>query len=672
MGITIKTEKDLTEIEKYLFYPETTPRKLYDVGFLRVVAVTLVLIGLTGIYLVSYYAPTPVMPISQLVGNFLMNYATVYIEGVVVEPPRAELQAGGKVRITLYVSDGSTDESFTIFVYDPTSTELLKMNKVPMVGDRVRILVQVRVREDFTYAYLQDARSVYIYERPGGEPVFVNNLSNVSQFQYVCANGLVSNPRIVSSGLLLNLDTRAGSVTVLVPNILQYMYANSEVFSSLWGRLQVARNNVTVCGVVYYYRGTSPEIVPRSIEEIRVESLAEEAKEIDISELPAYVGKYVTLTGRLTKLGYDSPTYMYLLYLSSDESGAQAVGLCDRSTLVTTIDPWSVGVGSKLRVYGLVRSESIIELINMSVIEVVQPPSLTISEALQEAYGTIVILRNVIVRNSYTTSGGSWQIDVEDSTGSIRIFVPSSVARGTGISIPGVNTVISVAGYRDVYGSLEEVVVFSENGIRIEAITTPTTPPPTPAFIPIEISQVSQYIDKNVSFVGVFSKIKYVSGVYYVEFTSLDGYYAVNVTMSRSQLASNIDPVVVGWKSVFRINGTVRDATTVTLFSVKLIELKSPLVVSVEQALSIGWGVPVMLINVTVVSSRSTSGNDWQIYVTDPSNKTILVFVPRSVVSELEFSLPTQGTLITVAGYRDVYGSTEEIIVYSVSGLIVK
>ncbi|MEM4428087.1 MAG: hypothetical protein QW036_04985, partial [Zestosphaera sp.] len=167
MGITIKTEKDLTEIEKYLFYPETIPRKSYDVGFLRVVAVTLVLIGLTGIYLVSYYAPTPVMPISQLVGNFLMNYATVYIEGVVVEPPRAELQAGGKVRITLYVSDGSTDESFTIFVYDPTSTELLKMNKVPMVGDRVRILVQVRVREDFTYAYLQDARSVYIYERPG-------------------------------------------------------------------------------------------------------------------------------------------------------------------------------------------------------------------------------------------------------------------------------------------------------------------------------------------------------------------------------------------------------------------------------------------------------------------------------------------------------------------------
>lgn len=137
----MKPEKELTEIEKYLYYPETTPRKVYDVGFLRVVAVTLALIGLAGIYLVSYYAPAPVVPINQLIGNFLMNYATVYVEGVVTEPPRVELQTGGKIRITLYLSDESTDESFTIFIYDPTSTELLRTNKVPMIGDRARILV---------------------------------------------------------------------------------------------------------------------------------------------------------------------------------------------------------------------------------------------------------------------------------------------------------------------------------------------------------------------------------------------------------------------------------------------------------------------------------------------------------------------------------------------------
>ncbi|MFN3267932.1 MAG: hypothetical protein ACK416_01585, partial [Zestosphaera sp.] len=325
----MRTEKDLTEIEKYLYYPETTPRKVYDIGFLRVVAVTLVLIGLTGVYLVSYYAPTPVVPINQLIGNFLMNYATIYVEGVIVEPPRAELQTGGKIRITLYVNDGSTDEPFTIFVYDPTSTELVRMNKVPMIGDRVRILVQVRVREDFTYAYLQDARSVYILERPGGEPVYVNDLSNVTQFKYVCANGLVSNPRIVSAGLLLNLNTKTGSVTVLVPNVLQYVYADSSVFSDLWSKLQIPRINATICGIVYYYRGTSPEIIPRSIEEIRIEGLTEEIKEIDISDLPAYVGVYVAITGRLTKLGYDSTTYTYLLHLSSDVSGARAVGRCD-------------------------------------------------------------------------------------------------------------------------------------------------------------------------------------------------------------------------------------------------------------------------------------------------------------------------------------------------------
>jgi len=664
----MKNEKELTEIEKYLYYPETTPRKVYDISFLRVVAITLALIGLTGVYLVSYYAPTPVMPIKQLKGNFLMNYATIYVEGVVVEPPRVELQSGGKIRLTLYLSDGSTDEPFTIFVYDPTSTELLKANKVPMIGDRVRILVQVRVREDFTYAYLQDARSVYILERPGGEPIFVNNLSNIDQFQYVCANGLVSNPRIVSSGLLLDLNTMSGSVTVLVPNVLKYVYGNDIAFNDKWNKLQITRSNATICGVVYYYRGTSPEIVPRNSEEISVESFVEEAKEIDISELPAYVGKYVTFTGTLTKLGYNSTTYKYLLHFSSEISGAQAIIQCDRSTLVSFIDPWSVGIGSKLRVYGLVRNDLIIELVNATVIETRPPPSLTIGEALQRAYGTIVVLKAVTVVNSYVTSGGSWQIDVGDGTGTIRIFVPSSVAKEMNIPVPGVGTVISVAGYRDVYGSMEEIVIFTKNGIRVENVTTP----PAPAFIPIEINQVAQYVNKNVSFVAVFSKIIYVSGTYYVEFTSSDGVYRVNVTMSRSQLVSNIDPTLVGWRSVFRINGTVQDPATVRLIDAILVWRENPLVVSVEEALSIGRGIPVMLINVTVAGSRTTRSGDWQINVTDSTGKIILVFVPRSVVSELGFEIPSTGTVLIVAGYRDVYASTEEIIVYSASGIKVR
>ncbi len=160
------------------------------------VVVTLVLIGLTGVYLVSYYAPTLVVPINQLIGNFLMNYATICVEGVIVESPRAELQTGGKIRITLHVNDGS---------------------------------------------------------------------------------------------------------------------------------------NATICSIVYYYRSMSPEIIPRSIEEIRIEGLTEEVKEIDVSDLPAYVGVYVVLAGGLTKFGYDSTTYAHLLHFSSDVSSARAVGRCGRT-----------------------------------------------------------------------------------------------------------------------------------------------------------------------------------------------------------------------------------------------------------------------------------------------------------------------------------------------------
>lgn len=69
----------------------------------------------------------------------------------------------------------------------------------------------------------------------------MNNLSGTTRFQYVCANGLVSNPRIVGSGLLLNLNTKSDSVTVLVPNILQYVYAGNDAFNDLWSKLQTKK-----------------------------------------------------------------------------------------------------------------------------------------------------------------------------------------------------------------------------------------------------------------------------------------------------------------------------------------------------------------------------------------------------------------------------------------------
>jgi hypothetical protein len=94
-----------------------------------------------------------------------MNYATFYIEGLITDPPRVDW-VGGKLRITLYINDGSTDYNMAVYAYDPLASEMISKNLVPMIGDRVRLLLQLRVREDYFYAYLQDTRGIQIIETP--------------------------------------------------------------------------------------------------------------------------------------------------------------------------------------------------------------------------------------------------------------------------------------------------------------------------------------------------------------------------------------------------------------------------------------------------------------------------------------------------------------------------
>ncbi|MEM4062099.1 MAG: hypothetical protein QXY11_04505, partial [Desulfurococcaceae archaeon] len=91
-------------------------------------------------------------------------------------------------------------------------------------------------------------------------------------------------------------------------------------------------------------------------------------------------------------------------------------------------------------------------------------------------------------------------------------------------------------------------------------------------------------------------------------------------------------------------------------------------VLTVSEALRRPYGSLVAIVNARVVSSRATSGNDWQINITDESGAIILVFIPRSVVAEIGQSPPSPGSTIAVAGYRDVYGGIEEIVVYSKEG----
>ena len=664
--------REYLEIEKYLYYPETEERRLYNVGFLKIIAVVLVIASVVGVFAAARYSPIPVVRISDVQGNVLMNYATFYVEGVVVEPPRVDY-SGGKLRITLTVNDNSTPVSLPVYAYDPLASEMIEARKIPFIGDRVRLLVQLRVREDFAYAFLQDLRGIEILERPGrGDGgVYVDSLEGVAEYSYVCVKGLVKSPRNVSAGLLFDVATSRGAVTVLIPTIINHVYGGD--VAPVISTISAGGVPVDVCGVVYYYRGTSPEIVVRELEDISV-GVIPVAETVGFGDLvfntALYEGQTVKTQARFLGVyceAFDDPCR--LVFEDVEGQGITGDIMMPRTLMAAVIDPWTVGSGTVFNLTVNVVNSTYIAAYGADPVEV-EPPFETssVEEALSQERGKIIVLKNVSVLSSSVTSGGSWRIYVTDPSGfNILVFVPSTVAKSMGFDIPSQGSYISVAGYRHVYGGTDEIVVYTVNGVVVE--TAP--PPPPPAFLEIDIKSVPGYVGRNVSFTGLFYAIRYDSSlrIYYVEVRSSDEEFAVNISMKREQLISFLDPALVGWKSLIRINGTVKSANLVEYVYGEVVQLRDPLKVTVQEALGLPLGRPLVVLNATVVSSRVLSGGNWEINVTDSTGATIIVFIPSSTVSELGMtSPPPSGAVVRVAGYRDVYGAKQEIVVISKNG----
>lgn len=655
-----------SEIERYLYYPEMSPRRPIQLDVLVILAVILVGVSIIGVSVASMFSPAPLYRTRDLVGNFFLNYATVMIEGRVIEPVRLDVQTGGRIRLTITLKEEVEDATpFTIFVYDPVASAYLNSPNYADFGDYIRILIQVRVREEFTYGILQSPNHVTVIEKISfGEPVYTTSLRGIEEFTYVCARGLISNPRNVSAGLLFDIATVSDSVTVLVPNTFRYKYRDHERFPSVWEGLNNAGTMVTLCGPVYYYRRVSPEIVLTRIEDVRLEAL-EGARDVSFVELSQYIGDIVTVSGIFTSLGYDSGTRLYQIRLV-DEHGNSIIATAPREIINRTIDPWRIGTGSRIRVVGTVKSATEITASQLTILETRPPLNTTrVADALAQPHGTIVVLWGAKVESSQTTSGGNWIVDVADDTGTIRIFVPSAVARGIGATPPSPGKYIAVAGYRTVYRQYEEIVVYSERGL-IE-VAPPSTMPAQPGIQTVRIADLGAFINKEVSIEAELIAIRYSSGerIYYVEVRDNTG--SANATMTRD-LVSLIDPWRAGPGTRLRIIGTVSSSNLMRAKSLEIITAINTPIMTIAEALKKPYGSIVAVENARVVSSRETSGRSWQITITDDSGAQILVFIPASVVADIGRPLPSPGSIISVAGYRDVYQGTEEIIVYARTG----
>lgn len=408
--------------------------------------------------------------------NPFLNYATVRVKGEVISVPSVSVYQG---RVSLYFTISDETGSIDVRAYDPVASQMIREGKVPLPGDTFIGEVQVRVRETYSYLIIQGIE-LFEIKTKSGEVIEVTSLSlSIPQGTIVRATGKAMNLRNVSAGWLFDLQTSGGTVTVLVPTFVTILDARRASFA--YGNIS-AGAELTITGVVYHYRGTSPEIVPRRLEDIVVKTptvqpgLPPSLNIITLNELPGYVNSLVLVTAMLKGLGYESRAQLpYLIYLYDDTGEGIARA---NTTLVLKINPKETATGSIVNITGFVRVYSgniVIEARNIEIIRKEPPKVLNISFILEnfDNYTSMIVgIRGSL--KDYRTSRGSYIITFSDGTGEITVFIPKScwdnIKEHMQQSILNKGTV-TLYGYLTLYKTSNrttpELVVYHASGVEV-------------------------------------------------------------------------------------------------------------------------------------------------------------------------------------------------------------
>ncbi len=429
-----------------------------SVRWLKLFSILATVVGILIIYMAARGVSAPLVKIGDVYGNYAMNYAVVRIRGNVTGPPYVDT-SGGRITIRFGVDDGTG--TMNVYIYEQQAVELLGRGLVPMPGDVVEVEGQLRVRETYTYLILQVVDLLRIEGRSTSYTK-VYSLNTGMEGRSVEVSGVVYEFREVSSGLLFGIDTGEGYVDVLIPVVLKYVDedAYNMLLENLTRSLELGGEAV-VRGVVYLYRGISPEVVVRSLDEVVVRVGGALVK---LSELSRHVGGKVVVEVESRRMFYLRDTRDYVLEVS-DETGVASIVI--PSELIYDLDPRDLVTGSRIKVVGTVFNETTI-----SAARVVPVSSAfkiyRVSDVDRESVGLILAFEGK-ASSLVEFRGGSAVFTLSDGTGSIKVYVPgwrSHVPEDVKRAVRSGGRVM-VVGYIDVYRGELEVVVYDSDGLEV-------------------------------------------------------------------------------------------------------------------------------------------------------------------------------------------------------------
>ncbi len=425
------------------------PRRRVDLRLLAALSLLLSVAGLVVVVTLGQAARAPLVKISDVYGNFLMNYATVRVRGRVTAIPYVD-NSTGRVMIRFPVDDGTG--SMMLYIYPPLSSEALRRGMVPLPGDVVDAEVQLRVRETFTYGIIQ-ALSAFRIERLSGEPIPVKRLSPGMADTLVVVEGEAARVRVVGSGILISVDTGASRVDVLVPKFISFMDPG------LYARLAALEegSRIRVTGVVYLYRGSSPEVVPRGPGDIELLG-APEVVEATLAELGGLEGRLARVKAWIVGVEYVREARGYRLTLR-DASGS---GTAEASReVMERLDPFAA-FSSQVLFEGRVEG-GVLKAASAKPLGGWNGSTVPLGDITPEWKGRLVVVEGEVAE--VRVLGSVAVARLRQGGAEIKLFMPGSVYTGVKDRlVEGAR--VKVAGYVDVYRGEVEVVVYTPLGVR--------------------------------------------------------------------------------------------------------------------------------------------------------------------------------------------------------------
>lgn len=535
---------------------------------LRYLRLACLALALTGVGILLYAvsgAAVPTTKIGKIAAT--MNYAYVQIDGTVTRGPIYDPDAQ-----TLRFDVADDTGEIQAATFREVTQQLIALDKVPAIGDKIRTEGALRVRDDFTSLNVASAAKLELVP-PSAQEIAIRQIGRADELHLVRIRGDVREIRQPYSGLLLvTVGDSSGELDVAVNADVERLYGALPTFD--------LGDVVQVEGIVTYFRD-APQLVlrrPRDFKKLDIDNTAAAAVKIgDLDE--ARVNQRVQIAGQVTRVSRfsqgvradvaDDSGEITLVLWQDLYAQTPNAGDLQKGAQVTAIGKLSQYRGEweiiPNRPSDLIISaplaqnsdspdtqdsaDSAATSLPRAAVAPTETPhptrqptqiavSRTIASLTEVDKDARVILRGKITRASEFSQGRRYALD--DGSGEIALLIWSDV----GAKIPnsaqlGQGAEVRVTGRIDVFaGALEVIPERAEQVELLAGAVVPTVPLRTIG------SLSTQDLDQVVLIQGTSSEIQDFSAGKYV--TMKDNSGSIRVTVFKNVLTLIQDKLALG------------------------------------------------------------------------------------------------------------------------------